>query len=196
MKTWTIAAIAAVFFVAVLGVALVVPGLYSPNASAATSPKPCIQTAYYNGQKYCFSVERPVTNASQALIASSQVMYVVTYPQLNSQCSGNLSSCKQQTLPSGYMPQCDPCVEEAPFVYHDHILGGLPTTGDNGSWVIVVVAYAPSFSNQPKFSPFTNSLALTAAESTGDFAHINANGPNPYEIHTRNVLVFSVTPVA
>jgi len=196
METWTIAAIAAVVVVAVPGVALALPGLYSPNASAAASPKRCIQTAYYNAQKYCFSVERPVTNASQAPIASSQVMYLVTYPQPNSQCSGDLSSCKPQTLPSGYMPQCDPCVQEAPSVYHDHILGGLPSSGDNGTWVIVVVAFAPSFSSQPKFSPFTSSQALTAAESSGDFARINKNGPNPYVIQTRNVLLSRVTPVA
>jgi hypothetical protein len=196
VKTTIVIAVVAIVAIAAVGLILVAPSAFSQHATTASTTQQCVQRAYVNGKVYCFSVERPVNNASQALIASSQIMYVVTYPQFNSQCSGNLSSCKPQTLSSGYEPQCDPCVQEAPFMYHDHVLSGLPASGDNGTWAIVVVAYAPSFSNQASFNPITGSQAITAGESAGDFARINPNGPNPYEIHTRTVLVFSVYPAS
>jgi hypothetical protein len=189
-------AIVAVVVIAAAGAFLVAPSALTQHATATSSSKPCIQKAYMDGRVYCFSVERPINNASQALIASSQIMYVVTYPQLNSQCSGNLTGCKPLTLPSGYSPQCDPCVQEAPSVYHDHILSGLPASGENGTWAIVVVAYNPSFSSKVGFDPITSAQNLAAGEQSGDFAKINPNGPNPYEMNTKTVLVFSVWPAS
>lgn len=196
MKTTIVVAVVAIVAIAAVGVILVAPNAFSQHASTSTTTQQCLQKAYVNGKLYCFTVERPIANASQALIASSQVMYVMTYPQLNSQCSGNLTTCKVQMLPSGYMPQCDPCVQEAPFVYHDHILSGLPASGYNGTWAIVVVAYSPPFSSQAGFKPINSSQAIAAGESAGDFARINPNGPNPYEIHTKTVLEFSVYPAS
>ena len=195
MKTNTIVAIAAVIVVVTLASAfLIAPILAPPSTSTTTTSKPCIQKAYFSGTVYCFSVARAITNANQSTIASAQVMYVVTYPQLNSLCSGNLSNCKPETLLSGYSPQCNPCVQEAPSIYHDHVLAGLPSSGSSGNYAIVVVAYNPSFSGQAAFTPMKSAPALTAGESAGDFARINPSGTNPYQMSTTTVLVISVYP--
>jgi hypothetical protein len=193
LKISIVVAIVAVIAIAAIGAILLAPSALSQRPTTSAS-KPCMQKAYMNGQLYCFSVERPVNNASQALIAKSQVMYVLTYPQLNSQCSKNYSGCKALTLLSGYTPQCDPCVQETPFPYHDHILSGLPASGENGTWAIVVVAYNPSFSSKVGFNPITSAQNLAVDEQSGAFARINPNGPNQYEVHTTTVLVFSVWP--
>jgi len=215
MKTKAAAVIAAAIVVVVLASALVLaPGMLSsptstssttsttsttttpPSTSAATTTattaRPCVQKAYVGGSVYCFSVTNAIRNASQALLASAQVMYVVTYPQLNSMCSGNLSSCKPESLPSGYSPQCNPCTQEAPFVYHDHVLAFPLGANDNGTWKIVIVAYDPAHSNLTSFTPFTTTADVVAGESSGCFLHINPTGTNSYEVNTGTVLVLSV----
>lgn len=127
LKTRTIIAIAAVIMVVALGsVVLLSPILTASHTSTTTTAPPCVQKAYLNGKTYCFTVTRAITSASQGAIASVQTVYVVTYPQLNSVCNGDLSSCKAESLPSGYSPQCNPCVQEAPSIYHDHVLAALP----------------------------------------------------------------------
>ena len=194
MKRMIVAVLVAVIVVAAAGVVLVAPGEISRHDATTSTAQQCVQKAFMNGELYCFDVERAITNASQAIIAGSQVMYVVTYPQLNSQCSANLSNCKQQTLPSGYSPHCNPCMQEAPAMYHDHVLAGLPASGSNGTFVVVVVAYAPAFSSQPSFSPVNSLAAVGHCESQGDFVRLNPTGANPYEMQTGTVLVLSVHP--
>jgi hypothetical protein len=197
MKTKAIAAIAAVLVAVALGsVLLLAPSFASPRTSTTTTTRPCVQKAYVTGTVYCFSVTRAITNASQALMASAQTMYVVTYPQLNSLCSGNLSSCKPESLPSGYSPQCNPCTQEAPFVYHDHVLAGPLSANGNGTWRIVIVAYDPTHSNPASFAPITTTGDVVAGESSGCFLRINPTGTNSYEMSTRTVLVLSVYPAS
>jgi hypothetical protein len=199
MKTRVIAAIAAAIVVLALGSAIL---LSSASGSTPTSTRPasttvvpCDQKAYAGGETYCFTVVRGNVNASQVQLDSAQVMYVVTYPQLNSLCSGNVSSCKPASLPSGYSPQCDPCIQEAPSVYHDHIFSVLPSSG-TGSFRIVVVAYAPSFSSKAGFTPMNSASAITAGEAAGDFVKINPTGANPYEMPTKTVLTIIITPTS
>jgi hypothetical protein len=195
MKTKVIAAIAGVLVVMALGsVLLLAPNFASPSTSTTTTTRPCVQKAYVTGTVYCFSVTRAITNAGQALMAKAQTMYVVTYPQLNSLCSGNLSTCKPESLPSGYSPQCNPCMQEAPNVYHDHVLAGPLSLNGNGTWRIIIVAYDPTHSNVTSFAPFTTTADVVAGESSGCFLRINPTGTNPYEINTRTVLVLSVYP--
>lgn len=196
MKTSLIGALAAILIVAAVGsVYLLQPTSASANGSttSSTTARPCVQKAYVGGQQYCFSVERAITNATNSQLAGAQLLMVVTYPQLNSRCSANLTNCTPETLPSGYSPQCNPCAQEAPAVYHDHILAGLPA-GTNGTYAVVIVAYAPSFSGQAGFSPLKSTSAVQSGETSGDFAHINPKGTNSYEMQTRTILVLSVYP--
>lgn len=196
LKTNVIAVVLAVVVVAAIGSAFLLQPALGTHSTTASTTRPCEQKAYYDGVQYCFAVVGANTNASEVQLASANIMYVVTYPQLNSLCSGNLSSCKPQALPSGYSPQCNPCTEEAPAVYHDHVLAQMPVAGSNASYAIVVVAYAPPFSGNSAFVPMKSSSAITAGESAGNFAKTNPTAANPYEMHTRTVLVLSVYPAS
>ena len=102
------------------------------------------------------------------------------------------------TLPSGYQPQCNPCLQE-PLAYHDHLLTGAPGQGQNGTagdyrapWRIVVMLYNPAWSNRPDFTPITSDDQLAAAEAAGEFLPIDPGAADPYEIWTTNVLVCPV----
>lgn len=199
VKTSLIGVLAAVLIVAAVGsVYLLQPtsaATHNSTSVSSTTARPCVQKAYVDGQLYCFNVERAITNATNVQLGEAQVLMIATYPQLNSLCSANLAQCAPQTLPSGYSPQCDPCTVEAPSVYHDHILTGLPS-GANGTYAVVIVAYAPSFSSQAGFAPMKSTSAVSAGENAGDFARINPNGMDPYEMPTRTILVLSVYPAS
>ena len=197
MKTSLIGVIAAVLIVGAVGsMYLLQPtsAAHTTTTSSATA-RHCDEKAYMDGQLYCFSVEKAITNANLVQINEAQVIMVVTYPQLNSQCSSNLTRCSAQTLPSGYSPQCDPCTQEAPAIYHDHVLTGTPS-GANATYAVVVVAYSPAFSSRAGFSPLKSTSAVAAGESAGDFARINPSGMDPYEMPTTTVLVLSVYPAS
>ena len=198
MKTRLIGGIVGVLVIAAVGgVYLLQPTSAATHSftTTSTTARSCVQKAYVDGQQYCFTVERAITNATAFQLGQAQVLEVVTYPQLNSQCSSNLTKCTPETLPSGYSPQCNPCTEEAPALYHDHMLTGLPS-GANGTYAVVIVAYSPSYSSQPGFTPMKSTSAVSAGESAGDFARINPNGVDPYEKPTRTILVLSVYPAS
>lgn len=193
MKVSTIGIVGAVAVAIVLASSLfLVPNSFFQHSNSPTASSPCIQKAYSNGNEYCFTVLKAIPNASQAIQGNAVPLYVLTYPQFNSICSGNISACKTQSLPSGYFPQCDPCIQEAHFPYHDHILSGPLKLGINESYVVVVLTYNPAHSNQANFVPINNSSALAAAEQAGDFTQINPGASNPYEMYTRMVLVIEV----
>ncbi len=192
------AAAIAVALVVVVGLALAVSGV-------ATAAGPCTELGWANGEEVCFHVTHVITNPDPNLLAQAVPIYVVGFFPLPAGCSvTSPSSCNPEVLPSGYMPQCDPCFHGGGlnnFPYHDHILDGSPGFGDNGTagemmgpWVVIIVVYSPTFSNSPSFTPLTSSSALAAGEAAGDFLPIDHGGANPYEVNTGIVLIFGVQP--
>jgi hypothetical protein len=149
------------------------------------------EPAYAEGQTYTMIGATLVTNASPGMLAAPPI-YVLRYPTPPG-TSGPI------TLPSGYQPQCNPCLQE-PIAYHDHLLTGAPGLGTNGTsggdyespWRIVVLMYNPRVANSPTFEPVTSDDDLAAAEAAGDFLPINPGAANPYEIWTPNVLICPV----
>ncbi len=180
-------------------------GLLAVTVPTVTAQGPCIEHGYANNQVVCFFVTRAITNPSAGLLAEAEPIYVVGYLPLPVGCSvASPSTCSPEVLPSGYLPQCDPCFHGGNLnnlPYHDHVLAGAPGFGTNGTaglmegpWVVVVMAYAPGYSNLKSFTPFENVSALTAGELSGDLLKLNPGGSNPYEIDTGIVLIFGVQP--
>jgi hypothetical protein len=64
-----------------------------------------------------------------------------------------------------------------------------------GPWVLLLVAYNPTYSNQVSFTPFKSTSSLAAGEQAGDFQVINPGASNPYEINTGVVIIFGVQPL-
>jgi hypothetical protein len=159
--------------------------------TAAAKPQP--ELAYADGGTYTMLGVNLITNASPGVLAAPP-LYIMGYvPPAGSQPG------QPVTLPSGYQPQCNPCLQE-PVTYHDHLLTGAPGLGTDGTaggdylapWRIVVMLYKPAWSNAPDFKPITSDDQLAAAEAAGEFVPINPGAPNPYEIWTTNVLVCPV----
>lgn len=159
--------------------------------TASAKPEP--ELAYADGETYTMLGVNLITNASPGILGAPP-LYVMGYvPPPGSQQGQPIA------LPSGYEPQCNPCLQE-PVAYHDHLLTGAPghgTAGTSGSdyrapWRIVVMVYNPEWSNRPDFRPLTSDDQLAAAEAAGEFLPINPGPGDPYEIWTANVLVCPV----
>jgi hypothetical protein len=170
-----------------------------PFANAASISSRC-EPSYANGQPYCMAAPHLITNPNPNLLAQAEILYVATYFPLPTGCdTSNPSTCMPETLPSGYQPQCNPCFHGDglnSFPYHDHVLEGAPGSGNTGTagqykgpWVVIIVAYTPSYSNSLSFTPFKSVPAVQAGEAAGDFQVINPGAPNPYEINTGIVLI-------
>jgi hypothetical protein len=148
------------------------------------------ELVYADGGTYTMVGATLITNASPGSL-NAPPLYILGYAAPGA--SGPI------TLPSGYQPQCNPCLEE-PVAYHDHLITGAPGLGTNGTaggdyrapWRIVVLLYNPLYSNSPDFTPVTSDERLATAEAAGEFLPINAGAPNPYERWTNNVLVCPV----
>jgi hypothetical protein len=158
-----------------------------PLTSAAA---PDAETVYADGQTYTMLGATLITNASPGMLAAPPI-YVLGYvPPAGTQTGQPI------TLPSGYQPQCNPCLQE-PIAYHDHLIPGAPGLGTNGTaagdykapWRIVAMLYNPAWSNRPDFKPITSDDQLAAAEAAGEFLPINPAAPDPYQVWTDNVLV-------
>jgi hypothetical protein len=140
--------------------------------------------AYAEGQTYTMIGATLVTNASPGMLAAPPI-YILTYPTPPG-TSGPI------TLPSGYQPQCNPCLQE-PVAYHDHLLTGAPGVGDyEAPWRIVVMVYNPKVAYSPAFKPVTSDDDLKKAEDAGEFLPINPGAANPFQIWTPNVLICPV----
>ena len=148
------------------------------------------ELVYADGETYTMVGATLITNASPGIL-DAPPLYVLGYPAPGA--SGPI------TLPSGYRPQCNPCLQE-PVAYHDHLITGAPGQGTNGTaggdyrapWRIVVLVYNPAYSNSLDFTPVTSDDQLAAAEAAGEFLPINPGAANPYERWTDNVLVCPV----
>lgn len=149
------------------------------------------ELAYAEGHTYTMIGATLITNASPGMLKAPPI-YILGYP-VPPGTTGPI------TLPSGYEPQCDPCLQE-PVAYHDHLLTGAPGLGTNGTsggdytspWRIVVMRYTPQYAFSRDFKPVTSDDGLARAEKDGDFLPINPGAANPYEIWTTNVLVCPV----
>ena len=156
--------------------------LLPAGASAGTATEP----VYADGQTYAMLGATLVTNASPGLL-SAPPLYLLGFPA---------SGTSPITLPSGYQPQCNPCLQE-PIHYHDHLITGAPGLGTFGTaggnykapWRIVIMMYNPAYASSPTFQPVKSDEQLAAAEAAGEFAVINLGGPNRYQIWTNNVLI-------
>lgn len=160
-----------------LAAAAAVVGLFPVAVSAA----PEGELAYAEGHTYTMLGVTLITNASPGILSAPPI-YILGFPT-PAGTSGPI------TLPSGYRPQCNPCVQE-PIAYHDHLLTGAPGVGDYESpWRIVVMMYNPRYAFGPDFKPVTSDDDLAQAERDGEFLPINQGGANPFEKWTDNVLV-------
>lgn len=150
--------------------------------------------AYAEGHTYTMLGATLITNASPGVLKAPPI-YILGYP-VPPGTSGPI------TLPSGYQPQCNPCLQE-PVAYHDHLLTGAPGLGTSGTsggnyespWRIVILMYNPLYPygpSSPFFQPITRDDDLAAAEQAGEFLPINPGAANPYERWTQNVLVCPV----
>jgi len=174
-------------------------------SAVAAAGKPEIDPTYADGQTVYMIGPHLITGARETqpnLYQHAEELYLMVYPQQTTPQPG----AGPITLPSGYQPQCNPCFHPglpAPFVYHDHVITGLPGMGNNGTagayeapWKIILVMYNPLYAMSPAFTPLTREAAIDAAEAatTAGTAHIllpiNTSGSgNPYEIETGNVLI-------
>lgn len=168
------------------------------SSQAVGAGKPEIDLTYYNGQTYYMIGPKTITNPNPHLLAQAEELYMVAYP-INPDGRTDLGTL---TLPSGYQPTCDPCFRPGlmpQFAYHDHIVGGVPGLGKNGTagvyegpWKMILLMYKPGVALNPNFTPITSAAGLDAAEAAGEFLPINhdlTKGPNPYEIQTGKILI-------
>jgi hypothetical protein len=157
-----------------------------PAAAAAATDT---ELVYADGQTYQMVGATLVTNASPGLLRSPP-LYVLGFPA---------SGTTPITLPSGYQPQCNPCLQE-PVAYHDHLITGAPGLGTSGTaggdymapWRIVVMVYTHAYAYSANFQPVTSDEQLAAAEAAGEFAVINPGAPDPHQIWMNNVLICPV----
>lgn len=155
---------------------------------AAGGAQPSGEPAYADGQTYLMHSTHVITGASGGLL-DAPPMYVLVFPEP----SGTTGPV---TLPSGYQPQCNPCVQEQRFPYHDHLLTGEPGSGTNGTagdyaapWRIVIMRYNPAYANSSNFRPVTSDEQLPDAEAKGEFVEINPGSATPYQMWTTTVLI-------
>jgi hypothetical protein len=158
-------------------------------ALLAAAPVAAAEAVYADGQTYQMLGATLVTNASPGLLKAPP-LYLLGFPA---------SGTKPITLPSGYQPQCNPCLQE-PIAFHDHLITGAPGLGISGTsggnyrapWRMVIMMYAPAYAYSADFKPVTDDSQLAAAEAAGDFLAINPGAADPYQIWTDNVLICPV----
>jgi hypothetical protein len=167
------------------------------HPAPAHAQKPPIDAVYVNGTTAFLINPHAVANPDANLVAHSPDLYIVSFP-VDTSCAPN---CSPITLPSGHVPQCNPCFHPglpAPFVFHDHLLTGAPGFGSNGTagnfkgtWQVIVLQYTPQYAFSPSFKPVTTTAELDAAEAAGAFQPIaqGINPQNPFEIRTGSVLI-------
>lgn len=172
----------------------------------AKAAGPCGETTYANGQEFCINVTKIITNPSPGLLITAEPLYITAYFPLPAGCdTSNPSTCGPESLPSGYTPLCNPCFHGGvlnKFSYHDHVISGAPGFGNDGTsgvmkgpWVLIIVAYNTTYSNQLSFTPFKSTAGVAAGEVVGDFQAINPGAANPYEINSGVVVIFGVQPL-
>jgi hypothetical protein len=171
----------------------------SMSAAPAGKGKPEIDPSYANGKTVYMIGPHLIVGARESMpnaYAKAEELYLVVYPQATLPAPG----AGPITLPSGYMPQCDPCFHPglpAMFVYHDHVLTGAPGMGKNGTagefkapWKIIILVYNPAYISSKDFKPVTSEAELDAAEAGGNvFLPINSGGANQYEVEPGNLLI-------
>jgi hypothetical protein len=176
---------------------LILPAVAQTRAASVGTT---CEATYANGGDYCMNAPHVITNPNPNLLSQAQILYLAVYMPLPKGCdTTNPSTCLPETLPSGYMPQCNPCFHGDglnAIPYHDHIVEGAPGSGTSGTagdymgpWVVIIVIYKPSYSNSTSFTPFKSVSAVQAGETAGDFLTINPTASNPYEINTGVVLI-------
>jgi hypothetical protein len=159
-------------------------------ASGGTSAaKPELDPSYVDGKVYYMIGPHVIFGAAQSqpnLYAHAEELYLVAYPQ------------SALPLPSGYVPQCNPCFHAPPaFIFHDHVLTGAPGLGKDGTagafkapWKIILLLYTVEAVSDPNFVPVKSVAELDAAEAAGKFQQIAPPGSeNPYEVDTGNLLI-------
>lgn len=154
--------------------------------AGATAAAPGTEEVYGDGQVYDMVGATLQTTTDPGLLSAPPI-YVIGYP--TSQTSGPL------VLPSGFEPQCDPC-DHGAFHYHDHVVTGEPGAGTNGTagdyrapWRIVVMAYSPTYYDDPGFRPITSDDQIAEYERDGRMLPLNHGAGDPYQIWTNMVLV-------
>ncbi len=158
-------------------------------APVSAQASPNTELAYADGQTYVMLGATLVTNASPGVL-DAPPLYILGYP---------VTGTEPVTLPSGYQPQCNPCLQE-PVHYHDHLLTGAPGLGTSGTafgnyagpWRIVIMMYSYAYAMSKSFKPVTSDDQLATAEAARDFKVINPMGSNLYQIWTKNVLICPV----
>jgi hypothetical protein len=192
---------------ALLMILLVILTVLPAATSVVRAAGPCGETTYANGKEFCINLTKIITNPSRGLLTMAEPLYVAAYFPLPAGCdTSNPSSCGPESLPSGYQPLCNPCFHGGglnKFPYHDHVISGAPGFGNDGTagvmkgpWVLIIIAYDPSYSNKPGFTPFKSTNGVAAGELAGDFMSINAGASNPFEINTGIVVIFGVQPLS
>lgn len=185
--------------VCALAMAIVPMVLAAAPARASNAASGC-EASWANGQLYCMIGPHVNFNPNPNLLATAQDLYLAAYMPLPSSCdTSHPATCLPESLPSGYMPNCNPCFHGGPlnaFPYHDHVLEGSPGMGTNGTattfmgpWVIIIVVYNPGVSNSPSFVPYKSAAGIDSGEQAGAFLPINQGPGNPYEINTGVVLI-------
>jgi hypothetical protein len=162
-------------------------------APVAATAAPGTDLAYADGATYEMLGATLVTNASPGVL-NAPPLYILAFPE-------PAGTTAPITLPSGYQPQCNPCLQE-PLAYHDHLLTGEPGSGTAGTagsyrapWRIVLMVYSHAYASSLGFVPVTSDTQLAAAEAAGDFTPINPSGPDHYQIWTNNVLICPIVAI-
>lgn len=180
-------------------VAVVIGFALSALAGVSNAAKPEIDPSYAQGNVYYMIGPRLMTNVATTnprLYAQAEELYLLVYP-----VNPNGTDTDAKTLPSGYLPQCNPCYHPGlpgEFAYHDHVLTGAPGLGINGTagenkapWKIILLMYNPAILDS-NFMPITDARDIPAAEAAGEFLPINSDGlhgTNSFEFETGNVLI-------
>jgi hypothetical protein len=169
-------------------VALAFVAASSLLAGWATAAKPEIDPSYAEGKTVYMIGPHVIFGAAQSqpnLYAHAEELYLVAYPQ------------EALPLPSGYVPQCNPCFHAPPpFIFHDHVLPGAPGLGKNGTagsfkapWKIILVKYTVEAVSDEKFVPVKSVEELDEAEAAGKFQILAPGTDHPFEIDTGNLLI-------
>jgi hypothetical protein len=168
--------------------AVVIAALLIPAAASAAKPE--IDPSYAEGKTVYMIGPHVIFGAAQSqpnLYAHAEELYLVAFPQ----------EALTTPLPSGYVPQCNPCFHAPPpFIFHDHVLTGAPGLGKNGTagaykapWKIILVMYTVEWVRSKDFVPVKSVAELDQAEADGKLQVLDRNAANPYEIDTGNLLI-------
>lgn len=164
-RTWRNLALA-------LAAALTIVLGLAPGAGAAS---PGSETVWANGQAWTMLTPHAIDDPNPQSLAQAPPFYVLSFP---SDGHGGW------VLPTGYSPQCDPCLGVPVPPYHDHLLTGAPGLGTQGTsgrdytapWRIVLMVYSPSYVSGGQFVPVTSDEDLPAAIAAHEFLPIGPGG--------------------